>query len=125
MTLPPRRYSRFDAQFGTIHRRWLKTFECCCWGNPLSPCDTDHGVDLAHYRSAANSGTGMKPGPEWLLPLCRFHHTEQHNIGQPEFERRYGFSMAEKAREFARQSPEGRVREVSGNPLAVVVSNGP
>lgn len=104
MTLPPRNYgnrNRTARLERPTYRKWIRTFRCACWGNPHGPCDIDHGVEAAHYRSAENAGMGMKPSDFWLIPLCRFHHAEQHRIGQPAFEARYGFSMREKALEFA------------------------
>ncbi len=40
--------------------------------------------DAAHLRSSAlqydkpHTGMGEKPDDKWVLPLCRFHHDEQH-----------------------------------------------
>lgn len=114
MTLPPRRYRQHaDKRASDLHRKFIRMHECALWGNPISECDRDHPVQAAHYRSAANSGTGIKPRDEYLLPLCRNHHTEQHAIGQLAFERRYGFSMLDKAMEFARASPDRAIREAA------------
>lgn len=43
-----------------------------------SPCDA------AHIRIGFN-GTGIKPPDDRVLPLCREHHTKQHNIGEKIF----------------------------------------
>lgn len=117
MALPPRHYKRAKND-SEMHRKFLKGFECVLYGNPLSPCDIDHKVDLAHYRSAANSGTSMKPGPEWMMPLCRTHHREQHQIGQPAFERKYGIDMEVKAAEFAASSPDLKIKAAMGEYLS-------
>lgn len=61
-------------------------------------------VEAAHYRTAANSGTGVKPGDDWAFPACAHHHAEQHRIGQPEFERRHGVNLAKTAQTFAKTS---------------------
>ena len=53
----------------------------------------------------------MKPGDEFLLPLCRAHHSLQHQIGQRAFELRYGISMREKALAYALESPDRAVKE--------------
>ena len=69
MTAPsPRRYrQKRDAGRSDAHRAFIRKHECVLWGNPITACDTDHAIEAAHYRSAANSGTGMKPGDEFLL----------------------------------------------------------
>jgi hypothetical protein len=41
---------------------------------------------------------GQKPSDWWAIPLCKHHHDEQHGIGEPAFERRYGIDMRGVAR---------------------------
>ncbi len=66
---------------------------------------------FAHFRSAANSGTGIKPHDAFGISLCDGHHKEQHQIGQPAFERKYGIDMMALALEFTRRSPDVDMRE--------------
>lgn len=47
----------------------------------------------------------MKPSDRWAVSLCAMHHREQHRIGEPAFERRYGVDLRSLAAEFARRSP--------------------
>jgi len=47
----------------------------------------------------------MKPGDDWTISLCATHHNGQHQVGEPEFERRHGIDMKALAREFAARSP--------------------
>ncbi|MCF4166371.1 hypothetical protein L2U69_12010 [Zavarzinia compransoris] len=61
-------------------------------------------IEAAHYRSAANAGTGVKPGDEWVFPACAKHHQEQHRIGQPAFEAKYGVDLAKECEALARSS---------------------
>jgi len=111
MSLPPRRYrQKKNDRVSDTHRRFVRSHECVLFGNSISECDIDHPTEAAHFRSAANSGAGLKPGDEFLLPLCRSHHREQHQIGQLAFERRYGISMEAKAMEFAAASPDKIIR---------------
>jgi len=42
-------------------------------------------MEAAHIRSAANSGTGVKPADRYVAPLCRWCHGLQHSHGQPAF----------------------------------------
>lgn len=111
MTLPKRRPFRPKNRDGVsrYHRDFIRSLHCSVWKNPLSPCDTDHPTEAAHYRTAANSGAGIKPDDCWLLPLCRAHHGEQHRIGQKAFEERYGISMADIALGLARGSKDQRI----------------
>jgi len=111
MTPSPRRYRQKKDRASDLQRKFVRMHECALWNNPISPCDIDHPIEPAHYRTAANSGAGYKPGDEWLLPLCRAHHREQHQIGQHAFEQRYGISMRDLALAYARESPDREIRE--------------
>jgi hypothetical protein len=62
-------------------------------------------------RSAANSGTGLKPFASFGVPMCDQHHSEQHRIGQPGFERKYNISLFRTAAAFSRQSPDTKRKE--------------
>ncbi len=57
------------------HRRFVKAHLCCVPGCQQTP------VEPHHLRTAANSGTGLKP-PDWFtVPLCRLHHAKAHSEG--------------------------------------------
>lgn len=58
-------------------------------------------VELHHVRSAATSGTGLKPSDKWIVPLCWWHHQEGDRIGWQTWRRKYGIDLAAAAREFA------------------------
>jgi hypothetical protein len=62
-------------------------------------------IEVAHVRTAATAGVGLKSSDAYTLSLCREHHAEQHQVGQQTFERRHGFRMLAKAEEFYRASP--------------------
>lgn len=66
---------------------------------------------FAHYRTAANSGMGLKPHASWGVSLCNAHHMEQHSIGQPAFEKKYKIDMAKLAQEFAQKSTDMGMKE--------------
>lgn len=61
-------------------------------------------IEVAHVNRASTRGTGQKSSDAFTLALCRDHHSESHR-GEKTFERKYGFTMLEKAREFYRASP--------------------
>lgn len=47
----------------------------------------------------------VKPHDKWVVSLCRFHHSEQHRIGEKTFEARYGIDLYALAEKFAATSP--------------------
>lgn len=87
------------------HRRYVKSFGCCvpgCTGQP---------IEFAHYRTAANSGTGIKPHDRFGISLCRSCHRSQHVIGQAEFQRIHKIDMAALADAFYARSPDKAMKE--------------
>tara|TARA_R110002020_G_scaffold470280_1_gene696000 strand:- start:706 stop:876 length:171 start_codon:yes stop_codon:yes gene_type:complete len=48
---------------------------------------------------------GVKPSDTYAIPLCSWHHREQHNIGEKQFEVRHKIKMLEIAEDLARRSP--------------------
>lgn len=87
------------------HRAFVRSHHCCvpgCEGGP---------IEFAHIRSAANSGTGIKPHDAFGVSCCRSHHAEQHRIGQPAFERKYGIDLGAIAAAFVKASPDVAMRE--------------
>jgi hypothetical protein len=86
------------------HRRWVKSHGCCV------PECTAHQVEFAHLRSAANAGLAQKPHDIFGISLCRAHHDEQHRIGAVSFGDKYGIDLWALASEFARRSPDQKMR---------------
>lgn len=70
------------------HLAFVRTLPCLICGKP--------GSDPAHIRSAApaygkrHTGMAEKPDDCWVLPLCRFHHDEQHRGTELAFWASYG-----------------------------------
>lgn len=83
----------------TAHRDWVRGHYCSVPGCQLMP------IEVAHVRRGTGGGMALKPNDACTLSLCREHHAEQHRIGEQSFERKYGFTMLDKAREFYRASP--------------------
>ena len=47
-------------------------------------------VDMEHWQNVANlGGYAHDKGQGVYISLCRYHHTEKHNIGVESFERKY------------------------------------
>ncbi len=114
--LPPKRVRpKFGIPHGIKrewprHRAFLRRHRCV-----VGRIDCSDQIEVAHVRSAANSGTGLKPGDFHAVPLCVECHRLQHQIGQPEFEKQFGIDLLALAAEFARQSPDRAMREAIGN----------
>lgn len=87
------------------HKEFIKLCRC------IVPGCMFENIDPAHIRSAANSGTGLKP-PDWfLVPMCHWHHVEQHQHGQPAFERKYGLALLTLAAHYASISPDKEMKQ--------------
>jgi hypothetical protein len=82
------------------HRRWVRSFGCCVGG-----C-LNSDIEFCHVRSAANSGTSLKPSDIYGISLCAAHHRQQHSIGQREFEKRHSLDLWALAEAFTRASPD-------------------
>lgn len=92
------------------HDRWLGRLECVAAEKDGAHCSGK--VRRCHHRTAANSGTALKP-PSWeLWPGCDGHHGLQHTKGQPWFERWLGIKLEDVARDLARQSPDREMQAV-------------
>jgi hypothetical protein len=77
------------------HLDYIRRCPCAvksCWITPVSP---------HHVRTAANSGTAVKPGDEWCTPLCHTHHMELHQCGRSTFQTKYKIDLTELARGYA------------------------
>src|SRR5574340_1265702 len=84
------------------HMAWVRrVFVCAAWKS--GECE---GPNHAHHvRTAANSGTGMKPDDLTVVPLCAAHHAALHNHGQKAFEERYVVDLMAEAQRLAKVSP--------------------
>jgi hypothetical protein len=71
---------------------WLR-YEARCvvcknWCFCCDSCEPAHGPV---------NGRGSKGPDNEAIPLCRYHHEEQHRLGWPAFESKYGFSREKEA----------------------------
>lgn len=75
--------------YGTDARiAWMKARPCEVPGCHVTGCDLAHAV---------SGGMGRKSDYTSLLALCHPHHSEQHLIGTPAFEAKYGISLTDAA----------------------------
>jgi hypothetical protein len=72
---------------------WLKERDCVIELHTFVSLETTI-IDPAHGPA---SGARLKGPDSEAIPLCRHHHAEQHQIGWPAFEAKYGFSREKEA----------------------------
>lgn len=82
------------------HLKWVRSHHCSVPGCDRVP------IEAAHVRTGTDGGMGMKPSDRWVISLCQHHHSEQHRIGEPEFEKRHAIDMKRVAETFYRHSPK-------------------
>lgn len=102
------------------HLKWVRGFGCCIEGRkfPISGfdgkplCDGMHScegkIEAMHVRTGTGAGVGIKPGDDYTIPGCAKAHRLQHQVGEAEFERRYGIDMKAIAKDLAQRSPHLR-----------------
>lgn len=79
MTLParirkePKRASRWRSQ---AHCNFVRGHECSVPGCQSRP------IEVAHVRVGSGAGLGQKPDDWNTVSLCRYHHAEQHRLGE-------------------------------------------
>ena len=83
------------------HLRWIRGFECSV-GN--SVCK-HHQIEAAHVRIGTDGGASLKPGDNWTIPLCAYHHAQQHRVGETSFETAYKIDMKQIAAALWKLSP--------------------
>lgn len=81
------------------HRAWVRRHRCCvtrCFRIP---------IECAHVRGGTDGGMALKPSDRWVISLCRYHHCEQHRIGENAFAKEHQLDLTALAQEFVRRSP--------------------
>ena len=101
-----RKAERFKAQFLSAERvLWMQSKQCAV---------VTHGGWLAEVRAPCGGRThnahvkSRGAGGTWrgVVPLCAYHHAEQHSLGIREFQDHYGLDLAVIAAEFAAWGPQ-------------------
>jgi hypothetical protein len=92
------------------HRKFVRSHECCVKnGMCCGP------IEAAHVRVGTDGGISQKPSDWWLVSLCHSHHAQQHVIGEASFEKTHGIDMKKLAAEFAKASPDTKMKEAMRN----------
>ena len=81
------------------HLRWVREQGCCVPG-----CCRGGVIHAHHVRTAANSGTALKPSDQWTIGLCARHHDLLHRHGVKWFEATYHVDLQLLARQYAASS---------------------
>jgi len=101
------------------HLRFIRSLPCLV-------CGTDQAVDACHvrYSDAAagkvNPGLGAKPGDEWTIPMCRYHHTAQHKGSETGFWKNLGLDPLPIAQDLFRHTGDA----LMGESIIRMVQNG-
>ncbi len=107
-TLPPkikRDSGRKNAgKRSPAHRAWVRLHACCA-------CGSYAGIECAHVRTGTDGGVGAKPSDRWTVSLCGDCHRKQHQVGEAEFEKRFGINLKAIAEGLFRASPHRRKLE--------------
>src|SRR5690606_17013826 len=78
---PRRRRKRYARDFGD-YAVTVRALSCCV-------CDASAPSDPHHVKSRGAGGDRRD-----LVPLCRTHHREYHDVGRRTFEARHGVDLA-------------------------------
>lgn len=89
------------------HLKWVRGHECACSGRVecgvVSACSSK--IESAHVRTGTDGGMAIKPGDNWVIPLCSYHHALQHKQGEPGFEKVFRIDMKKIAQDLWFRSP--------------------
>ncbi len=94
------------AKESPSHLAWIRAQPCCVRG-----CE-GRQIQAHHVRTAATSGTGLKPADGDAVPMCQAHHGALHQNGAIWFEEFHGLVLREIAMQCAKRSPVLKAREV-------------
>lgn len=114
--LPKRRKApKMDVRQSTVirsesHKQWIRQFCCILFGKDGHSCAGK--TEAAHVRSLTDGGMGMKPGDNWVIPLCSGAHAEQHHLGEFPFEHKYRIDMKAIAERLWSLSPARKKMEM-------------
>ncbi len=99
------------------HRKFIRTFACpaCVQEGDISaPAgDPRRRIECAHVRIGTDGGVSLKPSDWFCWPACSHHHAEQHSIGEPAFEAKYGLKLKAIALKYARLSSDQAMKDAA------------
>lgn len=75
-------------------------------GCSIGQCTSGEPTEVAHVRMDSGAGVGQKPDDWRTVSLCRFHHQQQHNVGERTFWA--GLDVEQLIADFIATSPKRR-----------------
>ena len=85
------------------HLQWVRGHVCA-----IDSDQCEGKVEAAHVRIGTDGGMGVKPSDIYTIPLCHYHHDQQHRLGERSFEAQHKISMLRIAEDLVRRSPAVR-----------------
>lgn len=85
------------------HLKFVRGFTCILFGKDGHFCEGK--PEAAHVRVGTDGALGIKPSDHYTYPACSKAHREQHTIGEPAFERKYGVNLRATADRLWQLSP--------------------
>ena len=94
----------FSGPFGMPHDEWIRRHGCVVIPLGFFGATWRGPVQAAHAKSRGAGGSWRD-----LVPLCAFHHAQQHRIGTKAFEKKWDIDLAAEAARLvaAHQEEEG------------------
>ena len=89
-----------DGRKHPKHLMWIKKQRCL-----INDGDCGGAVDPHHVRNGTDGGMGLRPHDKWCVPLCRWHHDQNHRDGWRSFDRLHGVNLRSEALRLAERSP--------------------
>lgn len=97
------------------HRRFVRSHVCIVLTGRPDLTECTGGNEFCHVRaglpSGEQAGVAMKPHDAFGVPMCSYHHSQQHRIGEASFEKLYGVRLLDTALALARVSPDQMIRD--------------
>jgi hypothetical protein len=84
----------------SAHLQWVRGHMCA-----IDADGCEGRIEAAHIRIGTDGGMGVKPSDNYTVPLCHWHHAQQHTLGERSFEALHRISMLAIAEDLARRSP--------------------
>ena len=98
-----------DVVWSPGHLKFVRGHECAIAGKHNLVLRQGHlcsgRIEAAHVRIGTDGGAGMKPGDNWIIPLCSDAHKLQHKIGEVSFAGIYRIDMKAIAAALWQKSP--------------------
>lgn len=106
VSVSPRRKNapRPAWKVATAYLQWLRGRQCLVFN-----ANCEGRTEAAHVDHAGGKGMGTKAADCHAIPLCTFHHRQQHTRGWRTFQNDHRFDAVKAAAEFWRRWP-GRAK---------------